>query len=307
MHAAVSPEERHLASSKFPVGLPIECDIFTAQRRSCMASMTPEMSALKSRLKTTWESGDYGVFAKYLEKGALQFFDRLDIAPGTRLLDIACGAGQLTLPAARKGIQVTGLDLAANLVEQAKSRAAAEGLKVEVTQGDAEDLPFADASFDVVMSLIGAMFAPRPELVASEMVRVCKPGGKIIMGNWTPSGHVGQMFKIVGKYVPPPPYFPSPLLWGDEATCRQRFGQGVKDLRITRYLYPFQYPFSPAKVVDYFFEYYGPTNRAYGTIDEAGKKAFREELTVLWSGNNTATDGTTKLPGEYIEVVGTRS
>jgi len=272
-----------------------------------MATMTPEMSALKSRLKTTWESGDYGIFAKYLEKGALEFFDRLDIAPGTRLLDIACGAGQLTLPAARKRIQVVGLDLAANLVQQAQSRAAAEGLKVEVKQGDAEDLPFADASFDVVMSLIGSMFAPRPELVASEMVRVCKPGGKIIMGNWTPNGHVGQMFKIVGKHVPPPPHVPLPLLWGDEATCRQRFSQGVKDLRITRYMYPFQYPFPPAKVVDYFFEYYGPTNRAYGTLNEAGKKAFHEELTALWSRNNTATDGTTMLPGEYIEVVGTRS
>jgi hypothetical protein len=113
------------------------------------------------------------------------------------------------------------------------------------------------------------------------MVRVCKPGGKIIMGNWTPNGHVGQMFKIVGKHVPPPPHVPSPLLWGDEATCRQRFSQGVKDLRITRYMYPFQYPFSPAKVVDYFFEYYGPTNRAYGTLNEAGKKAFHEELTAL--------------------------
>ncbi len=179
-----------------------------------MATMTPEMSTLKSRLKTTWESGDYGIFAKYLEKGALEFFDRLDIAPGTRLLDIACGAGQLTLPAARKGIQVTGLDLAANLVEQARARAASEGLKVEIKQGDAEDLPFADASFDVVMSLIGSMFAPRPELVASEMVRVCKPGGKIVMGNWTPNGHVGQMFKIVGKHVPPPPHFPSPAFVG---------------------------------------------------------------------------------------------
>jgi ubiquinone/menaquinone biosynthesis C-methylase UbiE len=143
-----------------------------------MATMTPEMSTLKSKLKTTWESGDYGIFSKYLEKGALEFFDRLDISPGTCLLDVACGAGQLTLPAARKGIQVTGLDLAANLVEQARTKVAAEGLKVEIKQGDAEDLPFADASFDVVMSLIGSMFAPRPELVASEMVRVCKPGRK---------------------------------------------------------------------------------------------------------------------------------
>ncbi|HWF66755.1 MAG TPA: class I SAM-dependent methyltransferase [Acidobacteriaceae bacterium] len=272
-----------------------------------MATMAPEMSALKTRLKTTWESGDYGIFAKYLEKGAIEFFDRLDIPPGTRLLDIACGAGQLTIPAARKGVQVTGIDLAANLVEQARSRASAEGLNIDIRQGDAEDLPFADGSFDVVMSLIGAMFAPRPELVASEMIRVCRPGGKIAMGNWTAGGHVGQMFKIVGKHVPPPAHIPSPLLWGDEATCRQRFSQGVKDLRITRYMYPFQYPFPPAKVVDYFFDYYGPTNRAYGTLNDAGKKAFHDDLTALWTRNNTATDGTTVLQGEYVEVVGIRA
>jgi ubiquinone/menaquinone biosynthesis C-methylase UbiE len=167
-------------------------------------AMTPEMSTLKTRLKTIWESGDYGVFAKYLEKGALEFFDRLNIPPGTRLLDVACGAGQLTIPAARKGIQVTGLDLAANLVQQARAKAAQEGLNIQVDEGDAENLPYPDASFDVVMSLIGSMFAPRPELVASEMIRVCRPGGRIIMGKWKPEGHVGHMFKAIGKHVPPP-------------------------------------------------------------------------------------------------------
>lgn len=270
-------------------------------------AMTSEMTALKTRLKTTWESGDYGVFAEYLEPGALEFFDRLKIAPGTRLLDIACGAGQLTIPAARKGIQVTGLDLADNLVQQARKRAANEGLTVEILQGDAESLPFAGGSFDAVMSLIGSMFAPRPELVMSEMVRVCRPGGKIIMGNWTPGGHVGQMFKAIGKHVPPPPIFPSPLLWGDEATCRERFSHGTKDLRITRYMYPFKYPFPPAKVVDYFNEYYGPTNRAYGSLNEAAKKSYHDDLTAVWTANNRATDGTTDVLGEYIEAVATRA
>src|SRR6195256_3808014 len=202
-------------------------------------TMTPEMTALKTRLKTTWESGDYGVFAKYLEKGALEFFGRLNIPAGTRLLDVACGAGQLTLPAARKGIQVMGLDLAANLVQQARAKAVDEGPKIQVDEGDAENLPYPDSSFDVVMSLIGSMFAPRPELVASEMIRVCRPGGRIIMGNWTPEGHIGQMFKVMGKHVPPPPHFPSPLLWGDEATCRQRFGAVVGGMKITRHMYPF--------------------------------------------------------------------
>lgn len=269
-------------------------------------TMTPEMTALKTRLKTTWESGDYGVFAKYLEKGALEFFERLNIPPGTRLLDVACGAGQLTLPAARKGIQVTALDLAANLVQQARAKAATEGLTIQVDEGDAENLPYPDASFDVVMSLIGSMFAPRPELVASEMVRVCRPGGKVIMGNWTTEGHIGQMFKVIGKHVPPP-HFPSPLLWGDEATCRQRLGTGAPDLRITKYLYPFEYPFAPAKVVDFFVEYYGPTNRAHASLGDDARQAFHGDLTALWTRNNVATDGTTRVQAEYIEVIGTRA
>lgn len=269
-------------------------------------TMTPEMSAIKTRLKSTWESGDYGVFAKYLEKGALEFFERVNIPPGTRLLDVACGAGQLTLPAARKGIQVTGLDLAANLVQQARAKAAAEGLKVQVDEGDAEDLPYPDASFDVVMSLIGAMFAPRAELVASEMIRVCKPGGRIVMGNWTPEGHIGQMFKVIGKHVPPPANFPSPLLWGDEATCRTRLATGVTDLKINRHQYPFEYPFAPAKVVDFFIEYYGPTLRAHASLNHDGQKALHDDLTALWTKNNIATDGTTRVLAEYLDVVGTR-
>mgnify|MGYP000409711409 FL=1 len=270
-------------------------------------SMAPEMEALKTRLKATWEAGDYGVFAKYLEPGALEFFSRLGISPGTKLLDVGCGAGQLTIPAAKQGIDVTGLDLAQNLVDQANARARAEGLDIEIRQGDAESLPFPDASFDVTMSLIGSMFAPRPELVAAEMVRVTRPGGNIIMGNWTPAGHIGQMFKVIGKHVPPPPIFPSPLLWGDEAKVRERLGAGVSELNITTRLYPFAYPFPPAEVVDFFIEYYGPTKKAHGSLDEAGAKALRDDLIELWTRNNIATDGATRVEAEYIEVIGTRS
>ena len=270
-------------------------------------SMAPEMEALKTRLKATWEAGDYGVFAKYLEPGALEFFSRLGISPGTKLLDVGCGAGQLTIPAAKQGIDVTGLDLAQNLVDQANARARAEGLDIEIRQGDAESLPFPDASFDVTMSLIGSMFAPRPELVAAEMVRVTRPGGNIIMGNWTPAGHIGQMFKVIGKHVPPPPIFPSPLLWGDEAKVRERLGAGVSELNITTRLYPFAYPFPPAEVVDFFIEYYGPTKKAHGSLDEAGAKALRDDLIELWTRNNIATDGATRVEAEYIEVIGTKA
>jgi SAM-dependent methyltransferase len=269
--------------------------------------MTPEMIALKARLKSTWEAGDYGIFARYLEPGALEFFHRLPINKGTTLLDVGCGAGQLTIPAAKCGIEVTGLDLAQNLVDQARARAKQEGLNICIEQGDAEALPYEDASFAAVMSLFGAMFAPRPELVASEMIRVCRPGGKIIMGNWTPAGHIGQMFKIIGKFAPPPAIFPSPILWGDEARVRERFGKGVSDLRITPYMYPFRYPFPPAEVVDFFIAYYGPTLRAFNSLDEEAKVAYKEDMTGLWNRNNRAADGTTEVMAEYVEVVGTRA
>ncbi len=161
--------------------------------------MAPEMATLKARLKATWMAGDYGTFAKYLEPGALEFLERLRVEPGTRLLDVACGAGQISVPAARAGAHVTGVDTATNSIEQARARAQDEGLDARFEEGDAEMLPYEDASFDVVASLFGAMFAPRPERVAAELVRVCRPGGRIVMGNWTPEGFVGQLFKVIGR------------------------------------------------------------------------------------------------------------
>lgn len=268
--------------------------------------MTPEMTTLKARLKSTWEAGDYGHFATYMEAGSLEFFERLPLEKGATLLDVGCGAGQLTIPAARRGFKVTGIDLAQNLVDEARAKARKAGLNIDIRQGDAETLPFADGSFYAVMSFIGAMFAPRPELVAAEMLRVCRPGGMIIMGNWTPAGHVGQMFKIIGKYAPPPAIFPSPLLWGDEAKVRERLGPGVTDLQSTPRLFPFQYPFSPTQVVELFTTCYGPTVRVMSVLEENAKTALIEELIDLWQGNNRATDGTTEVLGEYIEVVGTR-
>src|SRR5574339_354738 len=166
------------------------------------AEMNPEMEALKARLKATWMSGDYGHFARYLEPGALEFLARLSIEPGTRILDVASGAGQTAIPMARAGAKVTGIDLATNLVAQARARASAENLDARFDEGDAEMLPYEDDSFDMVISLIGAMFAPRPDFVAAELKRVCKPGGKIIMGNWAPAGFIGKMLKIMGQHVP---------------------------------------------------------------------------------------------------------
>ncbi|HEX2992114.1 MAG TPA: class I SAM-dependent methyltransferase [Anaerolineales bacterium] len=270
------------------------------------AEMTPEMEALKSRLKATWMSGDYGHFATYLEAGAMEFLSRIRIEPGARILDVACGAGQTAIPMARAGAKVTGVDIATNLIEQARARVQAENLDARFEEGDAEMLPYPDGSFDIVLSLIGAMFAPRPELVAAEMKRVCRPGGRIIMANWTPTGFVGQMFRIHGKYAPPPTIMPPPVKWGDEEAIRERLEAGTSHLKLSRRMYPFRYPFPPAQVVEFFRTYYGPSYKAFGALDAEKQSALRAELEQLWTEHNTTTDGTTSIEAEYLEVVAIR-
>jgi SAM-dependent methyltransferase len=267
---------------------------------------TPEIEGLKARLKETWSAGDYDHFSRYMEQGARIFYEQLDIPPGSQLLDVACGSGQLALWAARDGVNVTGIDIAPNLVHRAEARARAEGLNARFLEGDAEALPFEDGSFDVVTSLIGAMFAPRPELVARELLRVCSPGGTIAMGNWTPEGFVGQMFKTFAKFISPSG-MPAPVLWGDEKVVRERLGAGVGDLRMTRRHYNFDYPFPPAKAVELFRRYYGPTNRAFGSLDDLSAKNLREELETLWSTHNRAGNELTFVPAEYLEVIAVRA
>ena len=271
-----------------------------------MMTMTLEMESLKTRLRTTWMSGDYGYFAKYLLPGAMDFLKRLDVAPGTKMLDVACGAGQIAIPAARAGVKVTGIDIAPNLIDQAQARARAEKLDVRFDEGDAEKLPYADASFDLVVSLIGAMFAPVPERVAAELVRVCRPGGRIVMANWTPEGHVGQMFKILGAHVPTPALMAPPVKWGDEATVRERLRDGIAKLSVSRRLYPMRYPFPPSEVVEFFRLYYGPTNRAFASLDAVARSALRHDLEQLWDRNNLAGHGATNVNSEYLEVVAIR-
>ena len=254
-----------------------------------------------------WMTGDYGQVAKHIETGAEEFIARLALKPGVRLLDVACGSGNLAIPAARAGAIVTGVDIATNLLEQGRARAESNGLKIQFEEGDAESLPFDDAAFDVVVSMFGAMFAPRPELVAAELMRVCRPGGRSAMANWTPEGFIGQMFKINGKHVPPPPNMPSPVKWGDEETVRERLSDGVANLQLTRQMCSFKYPFPPAEVVEFFRKYYGPTQRAFDALDSSGQDALRSDLERLWSEHNQATDNTTYVEGEYLEVVATRS
>jgi hypothetical protein len=209
------------------------------------------------------------------------------------------------LIAARAGVQVTGCDIATNWLEKARARADAEGLQITFEEGDAESLPYKDGQFDAVVSLIGAMFAPRPDRVAAELTRVCRPGGTIAMANWTPGGFIGQMFKTIAKHIAPSG-MPSPVLWGDEATVRERFHDGIADLKLARHFYHFDYPFPPEEVVEFFRAHYGPMSRAFGSLDADGQEKLRNELIQLWSINNKAVDGTTQVDAEYLEVIAIR-
>jgi SAM-dependent methyltransferase len=269
-------------------------------------AISPDMDALKTKLRATWIAGDFGEIAKSYAPGAVAFIDGLDLAPGTRVLDVACGTGNLALPAARRGATVTGVDIAPNLVEQARENAKREGLEIKFDEGDAENLPYQDDSFDAVVTMFGAMFTPRPEMTAAEMTRVVRPGGFIAMANWTPAGFIGQMFKTTAGHVPPPAAMPSPVLWGVEEKVRERLHNGIASLEVKPQSVVFRFPFTPTEVVEHFRVYYGPTNKAFNALDEAGQAALRRDLEQLWEKNNRATDGTTEVESEYLKVFAVR-
>ena len=264
-----------------------------------------DLDLLKARLKATWMTGDYDLFSRFMEKDAEEFFTRLNIKPGTRLVDVGCGAGQLALIAAKAGAKVWGCDIATNWLEDARTRATAEGLQIVFEEADAESLPYEDGQFDVVASLIGAMFAPRPDLVAAELTRVCRPGGLIAMANWTPEGFVGQMFKTISKHIAPSG-MPAPALWGDEATVRNRLRDGIAELSCTRRVYHFGYPFSPEGVVEFFRTNYGPMSRAFTSLDRTGQEKLRNELVALWSACNYVNGNSTNVDAEYLELIARR-
>jgi len=270
---------------------------------------TPAFAGLKARMKATWMAGDFGQVAKYAKHEAVRFISRQNIKPGMRMLDVACGTGNLAIPAAKAGAMVTGVDIASNLVEQARERAEGEGVRIQFDEGDAEELPYSDESFDVVVSMFGAMFAPRPDRVAAELVRVCRPGGQIALANWTPDGFIGQMFKTTSKHLPPPPPdAPAPpVLWGDEATVRELFGDGVSQLVLTPVMAQLRYPSSVPGAVEFFRTYYGPTQKAFAALPEDKQPVLRRDLENVFGQYNKATDGTTSVEAEYLEIVATRA
>lgn len=271
------------------------------------AAVIANLGDLKARLRATWMDGNYDYFSRFMESSAVEVLARVGVVPGSEWLDVACGSGQLALLAARAGASVTGVDIATNSIQAARGRAVSEGLDATFDEGDAEDLPYGDASFDVVATLYGAMFAPQPDRVAHELLRVCRPGGRIVMANWTKEGFIGEMFRTFARFISPPG-MPAPVLWGDEAVVRERFGTGVRDLSLARVNYRFDYPFSPARVVEFFRENYGPTTRAFATLGEPERSALRGDLVKLWSSHNQSTDpNRTIVDSEYLQVIGVRA
>ena len=272
---------------------------------SAVVSSSPptlDLAAIKSRQQAAWSTGDYAVVGTTLQIVGETLCEALDLRSGARVLDVAAGNGNATLAAARRWCDVTSTDYVRALLESGRMRAEAEGHSVRFQEADAESLPFGDASFDVVMSTFGVMFTPNQEQAARELARVCRPGGRIGLANWTPESFIGQVFKTIGKYVPPAPGVKSPALWGTKARLEELFGQSAREIRTTSREFVFRYR-SAAHWLEVFRTYYGPMNKTYAALDAGKQAAFTADLLALMENRNRSGDRTLVLPSEYLEVV----
>lgn len=260
--------------------------------------------ALTARARAIWSACDFLPIARGYARGAEAFVQRLEIRAGEQVLDVACGAGNLAIPAARAGATVTGIDIAPNLLAQARLEARAARCAIDFDVGDVESLPYADGRFDTTVTMFGAMFAYRPERAAAELVRVTRPGGRIAMANWVPDGLIADMLRAHTAVVPPAAGVPSPLEWGREETVRRRLGDRVHSLSCTRRTIELRFPFPPAAVTELFATCYGPTVATLAVADPDGASRLRAALTGLFEANNRAEDDTTVLVGEYLDVRG---
>jgi len=265
----------------------------------------PDLGALKLRQLGAWSSGDYAVVGTTLQIVGEQLCEAIDLRSGQKVLDVAAGNGNATLAAARRWCDVVSTDYVPSLLERGRLRAGAEGLTIEFREADAEALGFADATFDVVVSTFGVMFTPDQDKAAAELTRVCKPGGKIGLANWTPEGFIGQLFKTLGKYLPPPAGAKSPALWGTEARIKEMFGACAASIKAERRDFNFRYR-SPEHFLDVFKSYYGPMLKAFAALDATNQQGLRNDLLALIGKMNRADDGTMVVPSEYLEVVITK-
>jgi ubiquinone/menaquinone biosynthesis C-methylase UbiE len=265
----------------------------------------PDYATVKTRQQAAWTSGDYAVVGTTLQVVGEDLCEALDIRAGQKVLDVAAGNGNVSLAAARRWCHVTATDYVPALLERARERADAERLAIAFREADAEALPFADGSFDVVVSTFGVMFTPDQECAASEMVRVCRRGGKIGLANWTPDGFIGQLFKTIGKHMPPPAGVKSPALWGTRARVAELFEPHATSVKSAQRNFVFRYR-SPAHWLDVFRTYYGPVLKTFAALEPTKQHALQDDLLTLVRQFNRADDGTMVVPSEYLEIVITR-
>jgi SAM-dependent methyltransferase len=261
-----------------------------------------DLGAVKTRQQAAWSTGDYAVVGTTLQIVGENLCEALDLRAGATVLDVAAGNGNATLAAARRWCDVTSTDYVASLLEVGRKRAQAEGHTIKFQEADAENLPFPDGSFEVVTSTFGVMFTADQEKAASELARVCKAGGKIGLANWTPGSFVGQLFKTIGKYVPPPPGLKSPALWGTNGRLEELFGTAARQIRTNQREFVFRYR-SPIHWIEVFRAYYGPISKTFAVLDPEKQAAFTRDLLALLEHDNRSHDSTLVLPSEYLEVV----
>ena len=267
---------------------------------------TVDFDTIKTRQQATWGSGNYSVIGTTLQIIGETLCEAVDVEARDHVLDVAAGNGNAALAAARRGATVTASDYVPTLLEALRARGAADGLEIEARTADAEALPFDDASFDVVLSTLGVMFTPNQERAAAELIRVTRPGGRIGLANWTPDSFIGQVFRIVGRYVAPPAGIRSPLEWGTESRVAVLLGDDVESIVATRRTFVFRYR-SAEQWLDTFRSFYGPMVRAFGALDDAAQQSFAQELLELARSFDTSTSGSVRIPSDYLEVVAERS
>jgi ubiquinone/menaquinone biosynthesis C-methylase UbiE len=270
-----------------------------------VATPAVDLTALKARQQGAWSSGDYAVVGTTLQIVGEELCEALDIRSGQKVLDVAAGNGNVSLAAARRWCDVVATDYVPALLDRARERAAAERLDIELREADAEALPFADGRFDVVVSTFGVMFTPDQDRAAAELLRVCRRGGKIGLANWTPEGFIGQLFKTIGKHLPPPAGARSPALWGTRARIAELFEPHAASIKSAQRHFVFRYR-SPAHWIEIFKTYYGPLLKAFAALEPARRETLQHDLEVLIDRFNRSGDGTMVVPSEYLEIVITR-
>jgi ubiquinone/menaquinone biosynthesis C-methylase UbiE len=266
----------------------------------------PDLSAVKQRQQVMWASGDFHAVATLIQPVADALCDAVDVQAGSRVLDVATGSGNAAIAAARCGADVIGIDYVPALLERGRRRAEAEGVQIELVEGDAEAIPFVDRSFDTVLSVFGSMFAPDQQRAADELARVVRPGGRIGLATWTPDGFIGEMLKVVTAHVPPPAGVASPLLWGTESHLQELFGDTISELRTTERIFTFRFR-SAEEFVSYFRTYYGPTLKAFEAAGHAGRDALFADLVALVGRYAGTTTGPVAIPSAWLETVAIRS